>query len=80
MLNLINVFNTRYAKPQTQTEHCVSTCESAEVRCCNGRKSTTLGQTADRSRCVRLCSGRVFKTSSKPVEPRALWDKHTDLR
>lgn len=56
------------------------TCDSAKGRCCNGRKSAALWQTADRSRCVRQCRGRVFNTSSKPVEPSALWDKHTDLR
>lgn len=59
---------------------CEFTCVRMSVRCCSGKWSAALLRTADKSRCVRQWRGRVFNTSSKPVEPSALWERHTDLR
>lgn len=58
----------------------VCTCDTTLVRCSSAGKSAGPLQTADRSRCVREWRGRVFSTSSKPVEPSALWERHTDFR
>lgn len=76
----------KYTRPDSQSKNvmcvcvCLCTCERTPARCCSGRKSAALLRTADRSRSVIHPRGRVFNTSSNPVEPRALWERHTDLR
>lgn len=56
------------------------TCDRTLTRCSSAGWSAGPLRIAERSRCVRPCRGRVFNTNSKPVEPSALWDRHTDCR
>ena len=57
-----------------------ATCASRAARRLVRAGSAGPLRTADRYRCVRQRRGRVFRTSSNPVEPSALWERHTDLR